>query len=549
MTDDQPTITVSEGGFELPVVEVLTGRGVVFGKSGSGKSNSIGVIVEELLAQGYPLCIVDADGEHYGLKEEYELLHVGGDESVDVQVTPDHAESLAEIMLHEDVPVILDISGYIDDAEAHELVERVVAKLFSMEKKTKKPFPVLIEEIHELVPETKNPSSVAKTLIRVAKRGRKHGLGVIGASQRPAEVKKSFVTQASWSIWHKLEWSQDTGVVKEVINKQYSEAVQDLDAGEAIVNADWMDAVRTVQFKRKHTFDAGATPGLDEFETPELKGVSDAVVNRLQSITSEKAETDTKADELEAEIADLRRQKESLEQELDDARSEDVGDSKKVSHLKDRIDTIRDERDSLKTKLTEVREARNDLQIRVKELNNELQQATQAADDLEAVREHLQLAAEAAGVTGNLPQDKAELHDRIVELEDANEELRNKLANQDSDVIVDGDYFDFIEQPPVQEAIADAKDESLASPSYVRGVIAAIIENDGPVTYADVADRLDLSGTTNVSKAVSTLDDFNIVSVDKTTSPYIVDLNVGGLEDTIVTKKRQERTSDVMDQI
>jgi len=527
MTDDQPTITVSEGGFELPVVEVLTGRGVVFGKSGSGKSNSIGVIVEELLAQGYPLCIVDADGEHYGLKEEYELLHVGGDESVDVQVTPDHAESLAEIMLHEDVPVILDISGYIDDAEAHELVERVVAKLFSMEKKTKKPFPVLIEEIHELVPETKNPSSVAKTLIRVAKRGRKHGLGVIGASQRPAEVKKSFVTQASWSIWHKLEWSQLS----------------------AIVNADWMDAVRAVQFKRKHTFDAGATPGLDEFETPELKGVSDAVVNRLQSITSEKAETDTKADELEAEIADLRRQKESLEQELDDARSEDVGDSKKVSHLKDRIDTIRDERDSLKTKLTEVREARNDLRIRVKELNNELQQATQAADDLEVVREHLQLAAEAAGVTGDLPQDKAELHDRIVELEDANEELRNKLANQDSDVIVDGDYFDFIEQPPVQEAIADAKDESLASPSYVRGVIAAIIENDGPVTYADVADRLDLSGTTNVSKAVSTLDDFNIVSVDKTTSPYIVDLNVGGLEDTIVTKKRQERTSDVMDQI
>jgi predicted nuclease with TOPRIM domain len=549
MTDDQPTITVSEGGFELPVVEVLTGRGVVFGKSGSGKSNSIGVIVEELLAQGYPLCIVDADGEHYGLKEEYELLHVGGDESVDVQVTPDHAEPLAEIMLHEDVPVILDISGYIDDTEAHELVERVVAKLFSMEKKTKKPFPVLIEEIHELVPETKNPSSVAKTLIRVAKRGRKHGLGVIGASQRPAEVKKSFVTQASWSIWHKLEWSQDTGVVKEVINKQYSEAVQDLDAGEAIVNADWMDAVRTVQFKRKHTFDAGATPGLDEFETPKLKGVSDAVVNRLQSITSEKAETETKADELEAEIADLRRQKESLEQELDDARSEDVGDSKKVSHLKDRIDTIRDERDSLKTKLTEVREARNDLQIRVKELNNELQQATQAADDLEVVREHLQLAAEAAGVTGDLPQDKAELHDRIVELEDANEELRNKLANQDSDVIVDGDYFDFIEQPPVQEAIADAKDESLASPSYVRGVIAAIIENDGPVTYADVADRLDLSGTTNVSKAVSTLDDFNIVSVDKTTSPYIVDLNVGGLEDTSVTKKRQERTSDVMDQI
>ena len=61
--NSQDTIEISDAGDSLPVVEVLTGRGVVLGKSGSGKSNSASVIVEELLDDGYPVLIVDVDGE------------------------------------------------------------------------------------------------------------------------------------------------------------------------------------------------------------------------------------------------------------------------------------------------------------------------------------------------------------------------------------------------------------------------------------------------------------------------------------------------------
>jgi DNA helicase HerA-like ATPase len=52
---------------------------VALGKSGSGKSNSASVVVEELLDDGYPVLIVDVDREYFGLKEEYELLHLGAD--------------------------------------------------------------------------------------------------------------------------------------------------------------------------------------------------------------------------------------------------------------------------------------------------------------------------------------------------------------------------------------------------------------------------------------------------------------------------------------
>lgn len=543
MSDD-PSITVSEGGFELPVVEVLTGRGVLFGKSGSGKSNSLGVIAEELLEQGFPLCIVDADGEHYGLKEEYELLHVGGDESVDVQVGPEHAERLAEVMLHEDVPVILDISGYIEDDEADELVRRVVSKLFSMEKKSKKPFPVFIEEVHEMVPETNSPDALAKTLIRVAKRGRKHGLGIVGASQRPAEVKKSLVTQASWSIWHKLTWSNDTDVVKDIIDNEHAEAVQDLDTGQAIVLADWLDEVRTVQFREKHTFDAGATPGLEEFTTPELKGVSDDVVEALQSITEEQEAEESEVEDLRETVESLRAEKEELERELDRVASEDTTEPEKVEALTAQAERLRDERDELSDRVDE-------LEVERDELHEEKEAAWDQVGELKSERgqlyDRIEAARDALGVEAD--QLDSEMRDRIEELEAENERLRTELESASGESVLpeDADYMDFIDQKPVQEAIEQAKDET--TPKYVRGVVGAVIEEGGAVSYTDIAERLGLSQTNHVSSAATTLETLGVIKKVDMGDEKGVDLNLGGIEDIIAKQQKRERTEEIMDKI
>ena len=84
---------------ELPVEEILTGRAFVTGKSGSGKSNTGGVVCEQLLERDHPLLIVDIEGEYYSLKENYEVLHVGADDEVDLRVGPEHAEKLASLTL------------------------------------------------------------------------------------------------------------------------------------------------------------------------------------------------------------------------------------------------------------------------------------------------------------------------------------------------------------------------------------------------------------------------------------------------------------------
>ncbi len=301
----------------LPVVELLTGRGFATGKSGAGKSNSVSVIAEKLLDNGFGLLIVDVDGEYYGLKEEYELLHVGADEECDIQVTPDHAEKLATLALERNVPIILDVSSYLEESEAEAVLTAVARHLFAKAKKQKQPFLVVVEEIHEYIPEKGSVGNAGQMLIKIGKRGRKHGLGIVGISQRPADVKKDFITQCDWLLWHRLTWDNDTNVVGRMLDGEYASAVEDLADGEGFLMTDWAETER-VQFYRKRTFDAGATPGLEDFERPELKSVSEELVAELKEPAEE--DEDDRIAELRAELDEKNSRIAELERELQDAR-------------------------------------------------------------------------------------------------------------------------------------------------------------------------------------------------------------------------------------
>ncbi|WP_435194687.1 ATP-binding protein [Natronomonas sp. EA1] len=325
---DSETIRVgeeSEGehagrAVELPVVELLTGRGFVTGKSGSGKSNTASVIAEKLLDGGYGLLIVDIDGEYYGLKEEYEILHVGDDEECDLRVGVEHAEKLATLALEQNVPIILDVSSFLDERNAKELLTEVAKHLFAKEKKLKQPFLMLVEEVHEWIPEGGGLDECGRMLIKVGKRGRKHGLGITGISQRPADVKKDFITQCDWLTWHRLTWGNDTKVVGRILGSDYESAVEGMNDGEAFLMTDWSEDIRRVQFERKRTFDAGATPGLDDFERPELKSVSADLMGELETISESQEQRESRVQQLELELKNKQQRIEELEEELEEAR-------------------------------------------------------------------------------------------------------------------------------------------------------------------------------------------------------------------------------------
>jgi hypothetical protein len=157
-------------------------------------------------------------------------------------------------------------------------------------------------------------------LIKIGKRGRKHGLGICGISQRPADVKKDFITQCDWLLWHRLTWNNDTKVVRRILDSEYADAVESLDDGEGFLMTDWAGSVERVQFHRKQTFDAGATPGLDDFERPDLKSVSNDLVSELEEISEQQAAREDRIAELREELDRKNSRIAELEKELQDAR-------------------------------------------------------------------------------------------------------------------------------------------------------------------------------------------------------------------------------------
>ena len=314
-------IVVTEDAKTVPVIEILTGRGFVTGKSGSGKSNTAGVIAEELLESGYNLLIVDTEGEYFGLKERYELLHVGGDDFADVQVGPSHAKKIAKIAIKRNMPVILDVSGYFDSADAEELITNVLEHIYHLEKEERKPFLIMVEEMQEYLPQKGGGTELAELLERIAKRGRKRGLGICGMSQRPSSVDKDFITQCDWMVWHRLTWETDLNVVRNILGADRASDVPEFSPGQGILMTDWDDAIETVQFKRKRTHDGGATPGLESYERPDLQTVGSELV---QEIKGKGATADLGAREPNSAPTESTESEDTLEAATDSESDEDA---------------------------------------------------------------------------------------------------------------------------------------------------------------------------------------------------------------------------------
>lgn len=438
MTDEEKHIPLDDAkSVTLPLVEVLTGRGFITGKSGSGKSNTASVVIEELLARGRPVLIVDTDGEYWGLKEQFEVLHVGADEECDLQVGPEHAEKLADLALEQGVPIILDVSGYLDNEDANALVRETAAALFHKEKKLRRPFLMLVEEVHEYIPEGGGLDEVGQMLIKIGKRGRKHGLGLCGISQRPADVKKDFITQCDWLMWHRLTWDNDTKVVRRVVGSEQADAVGDLGDGEAFLQADFLEAdVQRVQVRRKDTYDAGATPDLEEFERPELKSVSEDLVGELQEISQREERRKDRVAELEARVEELQEENDALEEELESARdmremASQFADAMQASGgdgaaASEKVEDLVAERNHLRSEVADRDERIEELEAELDSLREEL---NQRPDIGERALEAVEVLAAEFDVGGEhdeaLRRKLQSARDRIEELESGDARTRD----------------------------------------------------------------------------------------------------------------------------
>lgn len=70
-----------------------------------------------------------------------------------------------------------------------------------------------------------------------------------------------------------------------------------------------------------------------------------------------------------------------------------------------------------------------------------------------------------------------------------------------------------------------------------------------PVSYEEVADRIGVSRTNEVSSAATMLESFDVVEKEQTSSGVMVDLNVDGLYEIREKAEARRRTGELMNSI
>jgi len=263
-------------------LEDLIGQCIaILGIRGSGKSNTAGVIFEELLENNYPLSIIDIEGEYFGLKEKYEVLVVGKGEGVEIEIDAHCAGEIAHVSMEQNVPVVFDLSGFLSD-ERTEVLKAYLSALWNLAGTLRKPYMIGIEEAHEFIPQgVKN--ELKEMIARIALRGRKRGLGAIIVSQRSAKVDKDVLSQAGMLLLHRVVHEVDMRVYSELLpwrKSEVKEIINSLDTGDCMyVNG---DNVLPIYVRERSTFHAGFTPSLETVKSPELRSVSASIIEAIE---------------------------------------------------------------------------------------------------------------------------------------------------------------------------------------------------------------------------------------------------------------------------
>ena len=197
---------------------------IALGKTGSGKSAKLRLIVEQLLDHQVPVCIIDPKGDWWGLKSSADGKHAGyrivifGGEHADVPLNPHAGAHVAELVATGNRPSLIDLGGWMVGERTRFFIDFAAAFF----KLTRGPRHLVIDEIHNFAPQGKIMDPDAGKMLhwanRLASEGRGKGITLIAASQRPQKVHKDFVTSCETLIACRVVHKLDRDAIKDWID-------------------------------------------------------------------------------------------------------------------------------------------------------------------------------------------------------------------------------------------------------------------------------------------------------------------------------------------
>lgn len=312
------TLRIAED-LALPL-DAATETFAILGKRGSGKSNTAVVLFEEMHRAGIPCVAIDPKGDWYGLRSASDgkgpglPVPVFGGRHGDVPLEPTAGAYLADLVVDRQLTCVVDVSE-LSRADVIRFLTAFGVRLYRQAQD--EPMHLFLEECHEYLPQRVGPAEapLVGAWQRIVKQGRFKGLGCTLISQRSAAVNKDVLNQAEALIAMRVLAPHDRAAVKGWVEVHGDSAevlstLHELNDGEGWVWApDMLGAPRRVQFRRRATYDSGATPkvGQRRREPATLADVDLVAIKEAMAESIEKAKAEDPK-ELRRRVAELERQ-------------------------------------------------------------------------------------------------------------------------------------------------------------------------------------------------------------------------------------------------
>jgi hypothetical protein len=301
----------------------LSQHTIVLGKTRSGKSSKMRLIVEDWLDQSTPVCILEPKGDWWGLKSSatgksagYPVVIFGGSHA-DVPLNPRAGAAVAELIATGNRPSIVDVSKFTVGERTRFFIDFATA-FFNHARGIRY---LVIDEVHNFAPQGKILDVDAGRMLHIANKlaseGSGRGILLLSASQRPQKVHKDYVTSHETLIACRVIHKLDRDAVKDWIDgcadpekgKQVIGDLANMDRADAWV---WSPEVgfgpKRIHFPMFHTYDSFKPQ--EGGHAVKLKGWASVDLGEVEANLSRFIEEEKANDprELKAEIARLKKQ-------------------------------------------------------------------------------------------------------------------------------------------------------------------------------------------------------------------------------------------------
>lgn len=174
---------------------------LVAAQTGFGKSVFLRKIEELALVSGYPVIVIDSDGDFASLRETAPngILIVGGEHG-DPDITFEKAIRRLPQIVALRASIIFDIHD-LDNERQDSVVARVLSVMMKLPRDLQQPYLIVIDEVQRFAPQRGASKAAAGAIVKVGREGRKLGITLMVASQRLADVSKALTSQTKNRIF------------------------------------------------------------------------------------------------------------------------------------------------------------------------------------------------------------------------------------------------------------------------------------------------------------------------------------------------------------